>query len=159
MKIEISDERALEPVFSRPIRATDPFTHKWPDLKSRILNILKGSEWTTLLSAHLRGPRNCSFIRTIIICVREDSINNWNDVRDSIFHHLDTNDPTHIAMEIIRDSIFHCSGQESILEERDWDIKAKLGGSLGMRGESRSSFTFGGFLELQFHHQGKGNLP
>ncbi|KDB27309.1 hypothetical protein H109_00886 [Trichophyton interdigitale MR816] len=112
LKIEISDERALEPVFSRPIPATDPFTHKWPDLKSRILNILKGSEWT-LLSAHLRGPRNGPFIRTIIICVREDSIHNWNDVRASIVHHLDTNDLTHIAVEIIRDSIFHCSGQES----------------------------------------------
>ncbi|OAL71411.1 hypothetical protein A7D00_4312 [Trichophyton violaceum] len=74
-----------------------------------------------------------------------------------IVHHLDTNDLTLIAVEIIRDSIFHCSVQESVLEERDWDIKAKLGGSLGMQGKSTSSFTFGGFLELQFHrnHQWK----
>lgn len=156
LKIEISDERALEPVFSRSITATDPFIHKWQGLKGQILNILEGREWT-LLSAHLRGPRNGKFAHTVVICVREDSRQNWNDVRDSIVHHLDTNDLTHTAVEIIRDSIFHYPEQAAILDEQDWNKKAKLGGSLGMGGESTSSFTFGGFLELQFHchHQWK----
>ncbi|EZF26558.1 hypothetical protein H113_01314 [Trichophyton rubrum MR1459] len=82
LQIEISDERALEPIISRSISSNDPFVHG-------------SSIWSIY------------------------SLQNWNDVRDSIVHHLDTNDLTHIAVEIIRDSIFHCSVQESVLEERD----------------------------------------
>ncbi|EZF45579.1 hypothetical protein H112_01314 [Trichophyton rubrum D6] len=79
LQIEISDERALEPIISRSISSNDPFVH-------------------TLLTVLARGPASGPF-----------------------------------------------------------DIKAKLGGSLGMQGKSTSSFTFGGFLELQFHrnHQWK----
>ncbi|KMQ47497.1 Trypsin-like cysteine/serine peptidase domain [Trichophyton rubrum] len=50
-----------------------------------------------------------------------------------------------------------CREIRDLFLEHGRDIKAKLGGSLGMQGKSTSSFTFGGFLELQFHrnHQWK----
>ncbi|EFR01258.1 hypothetical protein MGYG_04263 [Nannizzia gypsea CBS 118893] len=151
LQIEISDGRALEPIISQSIPRHDPFAHAWPELQSQILAILSDMEWT-LLTVLLRGPPGGPFIPTIVICVREDSLQNWNDTRDTIVQHLDSNYLTHITVEILRDSIFHCSDQEGTLDERDWDMKAKLGGSLGLRGKSTSSFTFGGFLELEFSH-------
>ncbi|KAK2867961.1 hypothetical protein FQN49_003295 [Arthroderma sp. PD_2] len=147
LQIEIIDERALQCMISRPVPSTDPFVPVWQDLRGQVLDILGNSEWT-MLSAHLRGLFGGTFVHTIIICVREDSMQNWSGVRDAVVELLDDKSLSYVAVEILRDTMLQFA-EDTILNERDWNIKARLGGSLGLRGADQFSSTFGGFLELQ----------
>jgi hypothetical protein len=57
---------------------------------------------------------------------------------------------TDIAVEILRGTILQFSYEDRNLEEQDFSVPARFGGSLGPHGSTESSSTLGGFLNLEF---------
>ncbi|DAA79026.1 TPA_exp: Uncharacterized protein A8136_2811 [Trichophyton benhamiae CBS 112371] len=156
VSLEMIDERASQRILSAPVPREDPFCSMWEDLRSRILNILGDKEWT-MLSPQKRGISGGNTPVTIVILVREDSTSDWTVVREAIVEILDSMELHHVAVELRRGSLlqFHTRpSEEGFLTKDDWSFEPCMGGSIGPHSSTFSSFTFGGFVEVQHPSEG-----
>lgn len=152
LNVEILDLRATHRTLTFPISATDPFVVAWEALRPDILNVLGDKQWI-ILSVVRRGKEEAPKHITIAITVAEDSTDEWSTVRERILQLLDAQKHYSVAVEISRGRLWYATlstpTEDPVLELRDWDVKARLGGSLGPHRSEASASTFGGFLEIE----------
>ncbi|KAM5474817.1 hypothetical protein MferCBS49748_000224 [Microsporum ferrugineum] len=150
LNVEILDERANPQIVSYPISPNDPFVGAWNSIRPQVLNILGRNDWTSLYVIRRRVKDQREGPITVSITVTEESTNDWARIRDEIVRLLDSSGQYAVAVDICRGDIWQMAYDRTpILENRDWDTRAKLGGSLGPRGSRESASTFGGFVNLQ----------
>ncbi|EZF26665.1 hypothetical protein H103_01209 [Trichophyton rubrum CBS 288.86] len=150
LNVEIIDTRANPQLISYPVSVSDPFVDSWRVLRPVVLEILANSDWTLLCVVRRRGVNQPEGPITVALTVTEESVNDWTAVRDAIVKLLDSRGHYNVAVEICRSNIWHASSfDDPVLSRRDWDVRAKPGGSLDPRGSTSSASTFGGFIDLQ----------
>ncbi|KAF3480734.1 uncharacterized protein GIQ15_06081 [Arthroderma uncinatum] len=150
LNVEIIDDRANPTLTTYPASLTDPFVESWTILRPTILEILGENDWTLLYVVRRRSKNHHEGPITIAITVTEESTKEWSAIRDEIVRLLDSRGHHDVAIAICRANVWHGSSfDDQVLGHRDWDVRAKLGGSLGLRGSADSASTFGGFVELQ----------
>lgn len=152
LNVEILDRRATQRTLTFPISAADPFVAAWETLRLDILNVLGDKQWI-ILSVVRRGKEEAPKHITIAITITEDSTDEWSAVRERILQLLDTRRHYSVAVEISRGRLWYATPsmptEDPVLCKRDWDVKARFGGSLGPRRSEASASTFGGFLEVE----------
>ncbi|KAM5476120.1 hypothetical protein MauCBS54593_000803 [Microsporum audouinii] len=153
LDVEISDPLAYMPILSYPVGPNDRIVHIWPSLKERILKILNGQRWHTL-DVLRRGREDEERIITIIVTIREISgivSRHWSGMRDRIVDVIDSVGLEDIAVEIARGDIYPQDTHDAnVLDECDWNRKARFGGSLATFRNTKRGGTFGGFVVLDF---------
>ncbi|KAM5458288.1 hypothetical protein MaudCBS49596_000201 [Microsporum audouinii] len=150
LNVEILDKRANPRIVTYPISPDDPFVRAWNSIRPQVLSILGRNDWTLLYVIRQRVEDQREGPITVAITVAEESINDWTRIRDEIVQLLDSNGYYGVAVNIRRGDIWNMAQySHAFLEDRDWDTRAKLGGSLGPQGSRESASTFGGFVDLQ----------
>lgn len=153
MNIEIADGRAVLPVFSFSVEATEPVLGKWPNLQPRIIEILGSQPWLALellrrgddLLTHSNNPV------TVVVTIEETSESGWTNVRDEIATLLEEAECGYIAVEIGRGVVFNGADKDSrILTDHAYTLEARPGSSIGPRRSTKSAGTFGCFVRLRF---------
>lgn len=153
MNIEIADGRALLPVFSFSVEATEPVLGKWPNLQPQIIEILGSQPWLALellrrgddLLTHNNNPV------TVVVTIEETSESDWTNARDEIATLLEEAGFGYIAVEIGRGVISNGADKDSrILPDHAYRLEARPGSSIGPRRSTKSAGTFGCFVRLRF---------
>jgi hypothetical protein len=149
LNIDMLDVQNPGPMLTYPIAHHDPFCRHlaWPQVK--VLEVLGDRKWTSV-SVLRRGRASNEKPITISMTVKEESPADWLKVGECIVAVLEREGLSDVAVEMRWDSALQSSADPEQLSHRDWSLKAKLGGSLGIAGSAASSPTFGGFVELEF---------
>ena len=151
VSVEIADVRGLQTVRSFAVNPQDMIYKSWPSIKKPIIEILGPRPWVTLeLLRRGKGATAEENTNTIVITIETSSQSDWTEVREQMIELLDTNNFEDIAVEIGRGSIYRLTQQNSRLLPNDaYEIGARIGTSIGPRGNNKSAGTFGCYVEVQ----------
>ncbi|KAK2804659.1 hypothetical protein FQN50_006498 [Emmonsiellopsis sp. PD_5] len=151
VNVEIIDKRAVEKILAFSVLPTDPIVPLWPDICSRILNIIGREGWVAL-ECFRRGTSYEASENpvTVILTVPYESEKDWKPVRESIVQILTQMALPDVAVSIIYGEILRTNGGDFDfgLPENAWETKAQCGMSIGLLDSDESGSTLGAFIEL-----------
>lgn len=151
VSVEIADERGLKPKRSSTVGDGEPVLAAWPKLESQIVEILGDTLWLAIELLR-RGTDEDGINNpiTVLITISESSTSDWTDCRDRIANALEAAEFEYVAVEIGRGTISRSFEKDSrILPISSYELKARCGNSIGVKGSTASAGTFGCFLRLK----------
>lgn len=149
--VEIADARGLTVAESFGVDTSEPIYKAWPALKRKVIEILGLRRWLALeLLRRGKGATAAENPTTIVITIDYSSQLNWTDVREQIVELLEVNDFAEVAVEIGRGSICRSAQKDTkFLSEDAYQMKARMGTSMGPSGNIKRAGTFGCYVRLQ----------
>lgn len=151
VSVEVADVRGLQAVRSFAVNPQDMIYKSWPSTKKPIIEILGPRPWVALeLLRRGKGATAEENTNTIVITIETSSKSYWTEVREKMIELLEANNFEDIAVEIGRGSIYRSTQQDPrILPNDAYEIGARIGTSIGPRGNNKSAGTFGCYVEVQ----------
>lgn len=157
VSVEIADERGLKPKRSSTVGDGEPVLAAWAKLESQIVEILGDTLWLAIELLR-RGTDEDGMNNpiTVLITISESSTSDWTDCRDRIANALEAAEFEYVAVEIGRGTISRSFEKDSrILPISSYELIARCGNSIGVKGSTASAGTFGCFLRLKKGSQWK----
>lgn len=151
VNVEIADKRGLKPKRSSIVQDGEPILAAWPNLETQIISILGETLWLAIeLLRRGTDEEGINNPITVLITISESSTSDWTDCRDRIASALETAEFEYIAVEIGRGTISRSFEKDSrILPTSSYELIARGGNSIGVKGSTSSAGTFGCFLRLK----------
>lgn len=151
VSVEIADARGLQAVRSFAVNPQDMIYKSWPSIKKPIIEILGSRPWVALeLLRRGKGATAEENTNTIVITIETSSQFDWTEVREQIVELLEADNFEDIAVEIGRGGIYRLAQKDArVLPTDAYEIGAKIGTSIGPRGNDESAGTFCCYVEIQ----------
>lgn len=157
VSVEIADKRGLKPKRSSTVADGEPVLAAWANLESQIVEILGDTLWLAIELLR-RGTDEDGINNpiTVLVTISELSTSDWTDCRDRIANALEVAEFEYVAVEIGRGTISRSFEKDSrILPPSSYELIARNGNSIGVKGSTASAGTFGCFLRLKKGSQWK----